>query len=182
MIAFTVLLGVIYPLFIYGIGHVFFHHKTHGSIVYDQDGVPIGSFLIGQNFSHPGYFHPRPSAAGKQGYDASRSSGRNLGPTSQKLFDTLKASADTVRKDNSLSKNAKLPGDAVCASGSGLDPHISVENAELQVSRIASLRRASPGIIRDVIEKHTEYRFLGLFGEKRINVLKINLALDNIDL
>ncbi len=177
---FTVLLGIIYPCFIWGIGQLFFHKKANGTLFYYQDGEVIGSELIGQNFSLPSYFHPRPSSAGDSGYDAANSSGSNLGPTSQKLIDTVRGRVAAYRSENSLSDSVLIPPDAVTCSGSGLDPHISLANAMLQAPRVASARGMEVADVRHLIKKYTEGRALGLFGEKRVNVLRLNLALDKI--
>lgn len=175
----TLLLGIIYPLFMYGIGQLFFHKTANGSLIL-QNGKVIGSEWIGQNFNQPTYFHPRPSSAGDKGYDAANSSGSNLGPTSQKLIDQIRDRATNYRAENQLGADILIPADAVTASASGLDPHISVENALLQASRIAQARNLPKEKIMQLIEKFTEGRDLGLFGEKRINVLRINLALDQM--
>ncbi len=176
----TVILGILYPLFIYGIGELFFHKKTNGTLFYDKVGKIVGSEWIGQNFTKPEYFHPRPSAAGDKGYDATSSSGSNLGPTSQKLVDTLKKRAADYRSENKLPPDAVIPADAVTASGSGLDPHISVSNALLQAARIAAARHLNTDQVKTLIEEFTEAPTWGLFGESRINVLRINLRLDEI--
>lgn len=174
----TILIGIIYPCFMWGIGELFFHQKTNGTLIHSQDGKVIGSEWIAQNFTSAKYFHPRPSNAGDKGYDASNSSGSNLGPTSQKLMDTLKQRADTYRTENNLTGD--VPADAVTASGSGLDPHISVANAQIQAARIAAARTISKETVDRLIRDFTEERTLSLFGEKRINVLRINLELDQL--
>jgi K+-transporting ATPase ATPase C chain len=181
LLFFTVLLGVLYPLFIYGIGQLAFHFKAQGSIIYDQNEKPLGSLLIGQNFTKPQYFHSRPSSAGT-GYDAANSSGSNLGPTSQKLIDTIKQRSRDYRLMNGLSADTLLPGDCVAGSGSGLDPHISFQNAVLQSSRVASARGMSQEAMEKLIKAHSYHAFLGLFGQKRVNVLKLNIALDQLNL
>src|SRR5689334_6482019 len=129
----------IYPLVVFGIGQALFHDKANGSLIVDKDGTIHGSRLLGQNFTDQKYFHPRPSAAGN-GYDAANSGGSNLGPTSQKLNDAIKDRVDAYRKENGLKESNSVPADAVTSSGSGLDPHISVRNAEIQVARIAKAR------------------------------------------
>jgi K+-transporting ATPase ATPase C chain len=180
LILLTLLLGIIYPLFMYGVGQLFFHRKANGTLFYYQNGKVLGSEWIAQGFTKPEYFHPRPSSAGDKGYDAANSSGSNLGPTSQKLADALKQRAGAYRSENKLSSDTPIPADAVTTSGSGLDPHISVTNALLQASRVASARSLAEGDVRDLIAKYTEGPTLGLFGESRINVLRVNLALDKI--
>ena len=175
----TLLTGIIYPLFIFGIGQIFFHKKANGTLFYYKDKEVIGSEWIGQNFIKPQYFHPRPSAAGN-GYDAANSSGSNLGPTSQKLIDSLRQRAASYRSENNLSSEAPIPADAVTASGSGLDPHISVKNAQLQAARVASARSMTLDSVNELIQQFTEGRTFGIFGEKRINVLRLNLELDKI--
>lgn len=174
----TFLLGIVYPFFMWGIGQIFFHKHANGTILYNEGGQAVGSAWIAQNFSTDPYFHPRPSAAGDNGYDASNSSGSNLGPTSQKLIDTLKQRAGDYRQTNRIPDGMAIPADAVTASGSGLDPHISVENAKLQVARVAAARNSSQEEVERFLEKFTEGRTLGIFGEKRVNVLRLNLALD----
>jgi K+-transporting ATPase ATPase C chain len=136
-----------------------------------------GSDLLGQMFSADKYFHPRPSAAGA-GYDAANSSGTNLGPTSQKLKDSVKSAVEQYRKENNLASNVLIPADAVTSSGSGLDPHISVKNAELQISRVAKARGLADAAIRALVEKFTDGRQFGVLGEAGVNVLRLNLALD----
>lgn len=180
LILLTVLLGVIYPCFIWGVGQIFFHKKANGTLFYYRDGTVIGSEWIGQNFSSVRYFHPRPSSAGNAGYDAANSSGSNLGPISWKLIDSVRARVSAYRSENSLSDDVKIPADAVTASGSGLDPHISVENALIQCRRVAAARSISIDQMKQLVENYIEGRSLGLFGEKRVNVLRLNLALDKI--
>jgi K+-transporting ATPase ATPase C chain len=171
----TFLLGIVYPVFMWGIGELFFHKKTNGNLFYYANGSVLGAELIAQNFTSDNYFHPRPSSAGS-GYDASNSSGSNLGPTSQSLIDTIKQRAADYRSQNHW--DGAIPADAITGSGSGLDPHISVENAQIQGARVASARGLSPEEMDALITKYTEGRGLWLFGEKRVNVLRINLALD----
>jgi K+-transporting ATPase ATPase C chain len=180
LLFFTLFLGIIYPYFMWGVGHIFFKETVNGSLIYRSDGKVLGSSLIGQNFEDPQYFHPRPSAAGK-GFQGDSSSGSNLGPTSQKLIDLLQERALLFRAENNLSNEEIIPSDAVTASGSGLDPHISVENARLQLKRVAKARSLPEITLYQLINDHTEGRFLGFFGAERINVLKMNLALDRID-
>jgi K+-transporting ATPase ATPase C chain len=169
----------LYPLVVFGISQALFHDKANGSLIVDQTGNVRGSKLLGQNFSDPKYFHPRPSAAGN-GYDAANSGGSNLGPTSQKLKDAIKERVDAYRKENSLSETEAVPADAVTASGSGLDPHISLQNAELQLPRVAKARGMSEANLREVVRQHTDGRDLGVFGDPGVNVLELNLALDSL--
>ena len=171
----TVLTGLIYPGIVTGLCQVLFPKQANGSLEY-KDGKVIGSTLIGQNFTKPEYFQPRPSAAGN-GYDATASSGSNLGPTSQKLVDRVKTSADKFRKENPAF-TATIPADLLTASGSGLDPHLSPESADAQVDRVARARGASAQDIRALLAQYTEGRDLGFLGEPRVNVLRLNEALD----
>jgi len=177
----TIILGIIccglYPLAVRGVAWALFSHKADGSLITDKSGKVLGSELLGQQFTSDKYFNSRPSAAGT-GYDATSSGGTNLGPTSQKLNDSVKAAVDAYRKQNNLPANALVPADAVTSSASGLDPHISLQNAALQVSRIAKARSLSPDQVASLVQKYTEGRDLGIFGEPRVNVLKLNLALD----
>ncbi|MBV9301490.1 MAG: K(+)-transporting ATPase subunit C [Acidobacteriaceae bacterium] len=172
----TVLTGLIYPGIVTGVCQLLFKDKADGSLIL-RNGQVIGSGLIGQNFAKPEYFHPRPSAAGNDGYDPTSSSGSNLGPTNQKLYDRIKASADQFRKDNP-DYSGPIPADALTTSASGLDPHISVANAEAQAERVAKARGANLPIIKKLIASATEHRDLGFLGEPRVNVLALNLALD----
>lgn len=176
MVVLTVLTGVIYPAVVTGIAQVAFPRAAHGSLV-TLDGKTVGSSLIGQNFSKPEYFHPRPSSAGTAGYDATASSGSNYGPTNQKLADRVKASVDQFRKENP-GHAGPIPADAVTASGSGLDPHISPANADIQAVRVAEARGVDPAAIRRIVAENTEGPWLGFIGEPRVNVLELNLALD----
>jgi K+-transporting ATPase ATPase C chain len=178
LLSFTLLLGIVYPLFVWGVSQVLFHGKSQGSLIYNEFGDPIGSKLIAQNFSKPEYFHPRPSSAGDHGYDATSSSGSNLGPTSKKLIDALRVRASSYRDENGLPEGAILPADAVTGSGSGLDPHISIENAHLQAPRVAAARNSTVEFVQVLLDEVVESPFLGLFGEKRVNVLLINRLLD----
>lgn len=171
----TVLTGMIYPGVVTGLCQRLFPNQANGSLVY-KGGKVIGSSLIGQNFSRPEYFQPRPSAAGN-GYDPTASSGSNLGPTSQKLADRVKASAEKFRKENPNFTDA-IPADLLTASASGLDPHLSPEAANAQADRIAQARGATPQDIRALIAQLTESRDLGFLGEPRVNVLRLNEALD----
>jgi K+-transporting ATPase ATPase C chain len=176
-IAFSALLGLAYPYAITGVSQAVFHRQANGSLV-TVNGQDVGSSLVGQNFASPAYFHPRPSAAGANGYDASASSGSNLGPSSQALATAVAGNVATVRQDNNLPGDAKVPVDAVTASGSGLDPHISPAYADVQVARVAQARSASEADVRKLVEKYTDAATFGVLGEPRVNVLKLNLALD----
>ncbi|HEY2712344.1 MAG TPA: K(+)-transporting ATPase subunit C [Chthoniobacterales bacterium] len=167
----------LYPLIVFGLGQALFRDKANGSLIFAQDGTIKGSKLLGQGFTDPKYFHPRPSAAGN-GYDAAGSSGSNLGPTSQKLADAVKDRVATYRAENGLGPNDPVPADAVTASGSGLDPHISPRNAELQVPRVAKARGIPPDQVRILVEQHTDKPDLVILGDPGVNVLQLNLALD----
>lgn len=169
----------LYPLIVFGVSQTFFRDKANGSLIVDAAGTIRGSKLLAQGFTDPKYFHPRPSAAGN-GYDAANSGGSNLGPTSQKLKDAIRDRIDAYRKENGLSANQNVPADAVTASGSGLDPHISTGNAEFQVPRVAKARGLSEDKVRELIRQYTEGRDLGILGEVGVNVLQLNLALDQL--
>ncbi len=177
-VLFTVLLGIVYPFVVYGIGQLFFVHHAEGTLLWREDGAVVGSHWIGQDFQKPIYFHPRPSS---NEYDGANSGGSNLGSTSQKLIDILQKRAMQYRLENNLAPEALIPADAVTTSGSGLDPHISIENALLQAPRIASARNQPVGKVRTLIEDLAEEPFLGLFGTQRVNVLVLNLALDTLN-
>ena len=199
VLVFTILTGLIFPFAITGIAQVAFPHQAKGSLI-EQNGKVVGSELIGQPFSAPGYFHPRPSAAGN-GYNTGKptdsytgSSGTNLGPTSSKLIKGIEDDpatkdvdesyagipqlAKTYREENGLPANAPVPADAVTRSASGLDPHISPANADLQVARVAKARGLGEDQVRKLVAENTDGRQLGVLGEARVNVLQLNLALD----
>jgi K+-transporting ATPase ATPase C chain len=169
----------LYPLIVFGISQAFFRDKANGSLIVDSGGIVHGSKLLGQGFADPKYFHPRPSAAGN-GYDAASSGGSNLGPTSQKLNDAIKDRVDGYRKENGLNADESVPADAVTASGSGLDPHISLRNAELQTPRVAKARAVSEEKLRELIRQNTDARDLGLLGDPGVNVLTLNRAVDSL--
>jgi potassium-transporting ATPase KdpC subunit len=171
----TVIFGLAYPLAVTGLAQVIFPDKANGSLLKRDDGTVIGSALIGQPFSSPGYFRPRPSAAGPAGYDAGASSGSNYGPTNQKLFERVKADVATLQTEN---PGSLVPVDLVTTSGSGLDPHISPAAAEFQVPRVARERRMSEEDVRRLVAANTAGRQFGLLGESRVNVLALNLDLD----
>ena len=169
-----------YPLIVTGISRVAFNDKADGSLIRDESGKIIGSALIGQNFTGEKYFHPRPSAAGTNGYDASSSSGSNLGPTSQKLAALIGERVAAYRTANDLAADQAIPADAVTASGSGLDPHISPANAALQAARVAKARNLPVEKVRELIQTHTDSPDLGILGDAGVHVLKLNLALDEL--
>ncbi len=172
----TLLVGVVYPLAVTGICQVAFPHQANGSLIISGSKV-IGSELIGQNFARPEYFHPRPSAAGSGGYDATASGGSNFGPTSQKLYDRVKAAAEKFRQENP-DYRGPIPADLLTTSASGLDPHISPASAGAQVARVAHARGMSEDEVERLVARYTEGPDFGLLGEPRVNVLKLNLALD----
>ena len=170
----------IYPLAVFGIGQLAFRDQANGSLIVGKDGTIHGSRLIGQQFTADKYFQTRPSDAGANGmaYDPTSSGGSNLGPTSQKLHDTIAQNISDYRTQNGLATNAPVPADAVTASASGLDPHISLPNAELQAPRVAKARGLGEDRVRELIRAHTDAPSLGFLGEPGVNVLTLNLALD----
>ena len=170
--------GLIYPAMVTGLAQLLFPRQAHGSLV-SVNGRIVGSVLIGQAFTRPQYFHSRPSAAGA-GYDGAASGGTNRGPTDRRLADTLVAGAVERALEQDGAVRGRIPSDMVTASASGLDPHISPANAELQVARVARARGVAADSVRVVVRRHTEGRQFGLFGEPRVNVLLLNLALDSI--
>jgi potassium-transporting ATPase KdpC subunit len=172
----AILLCGIYPLMVWALAQGVFPQKANGSLI-TRSGKVLGSSLIAQSFSGPAYIHPRPSAAG-DGYDAAASGGSNLGPTSQKLIDEVRGRVEQYRKENGLKESAPVPADAVTASASGLDPHISPKNANFQAHRVAQARGISEEAVRSKIKAHTEGHVLGFLGERRVNVLELNLDLD----
>jgi len=171
----TILLGIIYPLVVTGIAKALFPNKANGQLI-KRDGKVIGSRIIGQPFTGPGYFYSRPSAAGNNGYDAANSGGSNLGPTNQKLIDRVKQDTARLQAEN---PQQPVPIDLVTTSASGLDPDISPAAADFQVPRVARERSMNPDELRRLIAKHTESRQLGFLGEPRVNVLELNLDLDS---
>jgi K+-transporting ATPase ATPase C chain len=171
---FTLLLGVAYPLAITGVAQLAFPAQANGSLIRDAQGQVVGSALVGQPFAGARYLHPRPSAAG-DGYDASASSGSNLGPLNTDLAERIRTDADAIRADTGATV---IPADAVTTSASGLDPHISPAYARLQAARVAQARGVDVGAVQQVIDGHTEGALLGFIGQPRVNVLLTNRALD----
>lgn len=172
----TILLGLIYPLVVTGVAQLVFKDKANGQIV-RRNGEVIGSRIIAQPFTSAKYFHPRPSAAGTNGYDAANSGGTNYAPTNQKLIDRVRADAASLQAEN---PGQPIPVDLITTSASGLDPEISPAAAEFQVLRVARERGLAESTVRQLVQQHTEQRDLGLFGEPRVNVLELNLALDEL--
>jgi potassium-transporting ATPase KdpC subunit len=175
-LATTVLLGILYPLAVTGLAQIFFPRQANGELI-QAGGKVVGSQLIGQPFTSPGYFYSRPSAAGSAGYDATQSTGSNLGPTNQALITRVAASVKQMQADN---PGVPIPVDLVTSSGSGLDPAISPAAADFQVPRVAHERTMSQDDVRALVKKHTEGRQLGFLGEPRVNVLELNLDLDSV--
>ena len=167
----------VYPLVVFGIGHLAFRDQADGSLIVDAQGVVRGSRLLGQTFTNAVYFHPRPSAAGT-GYDAANSGGSNLGPTSRKLRDAIAARVRAYREENGLGENDPVPADAVTASGSGLDPDISPESARLQIPRVAAARGLPPATVAALVAANEEGRQFGFLGDPGVNIVRLNAALD----
>jgi len=174
-IATTVLLGIFYPLLVTGLAQLIYPKRANGSLIRGKDEVVIGSHLIGQPFSRPGYFHSRPSTAGAAGYDASASGGSNLGPTNAQLITRVNGDVAKLQAEN---PGTLIPVDMVTTSASGLDPHITPAAAEFQIKRVAAERKVLETEIANVVAEHTENRQWGFLGEARVNVLELNLALD----
>lgn len=177
LVVFTVLTGVVYPLFVTGIAQTLFPRQAEGSLLRDSQGRVIGSTLLGQQCTDPRYFHPRPSAAGN-GYDPTQSGASNLGPTNQQFISTVQERANAYRQENGLAPDTPVPVDAVTASGSGLDPDISLANALLQVHRVATARGLPDDAVKSLVERLARRPWFGILGEPRVNVLELNRALD----
>src|SRR5271154_2963630 len=179
---FAVILCGLYPLVVFAAGQLLFSHQANGSLLLDKSGAIRGSALLAQNFTGAQYFHPRPSAAGANGFDATSSSGSNLGPTSSNLVANITQNLANYRAENNLATNAIVPADAVTESASGLDPHISPANAEIQIARVAKARGIFEEKLRELVKQNTSGRDFGLFGEPRVNVMTLNFALDQLPL
>jgi K+-transporting ATPase ATPase C chain len=177
---FAVICCGLYPLVVFAASQLLFPHQANGSLLVDKSGAVRGSALLAQNFTGAQYFHPRPSAAGANGYDPTSSSGSNLGPTSSNLVANITGNIATYRSDNNMATNAPVPADAVTESASGLDPHISVANAEIQIARVAKARGLSVDRVRELVKQNKAGRDLGVFGEPRVNVMTLNFALDHL--
>lgn len=179
-IFFAIVVCGLYPLIVFGLGQLMFPRQANGSLMVDKSGTVVGSELLCQNFTGEKYFHPRPSAAGNNGYDPTSSGGSNLGPTSGTLYTNITQNIAGYRSDNGLPTNVPVPADAVTESASGLDPDISVANAELQIPRVAKVRGLSQDAVRKLVRENTSGRDLGVFGEPRVNVVTLNFALDGL--
>ena len=179
-IFFAIICCGLYPLVVYGAAQLLFPHQANGSLLVDKSGAIRGSELLAQNFTGTRYFHPRPSAAGANGYDPTSSSGSNLGPTSSNLVANITGNIAAYRSDNNLATNVPVPADAVTESASGLDPHITPANAEIQIARVAKARGLSEERVRELVKQNTAGRDLGVFGEPRVNVMTLNFALDGL--
>jgi K+-transporting ATPase ATPase C chain len=177
---FAVILCGFYPFIVFGAAQLLFPHQANGSLLVDKSGAVRGSALLAQNFTGAQYFHPRPSAAGANGYDATSSSGSNLGPTSSNLVANITQNIANYRGENGLRANIPVPADAVTASGSGLDPDISPENAALQIPRVAKARGMSENQVRQLVRQNTDKRDFGIWGQPRVNVMTLNFALDQL--
>jgi K+-transporting ATPase ATPase C chain len=187
VVVLTVLCGLAFPLFVTGVAHVFWNDKARGSLV-ERDGKVVGSSLIAQSFTRPEYFHPRPSAAGSAATGAEpddptavASGPSNAGPTNREFLALVSKRVKAYRRENGLPADTRVPVDAVTASGSGLDPQISVANARLQASRVARARGITEDQVQHLVDEHTEHASLGFLGEKGVNVLELNLALDAVE-
>jgi potassium-transporting ATPase KdpC subunit len=179
-IFFAIICCGVYPLVVFAAGQMLFPHQANGSLLVDKSGAIRGSALLAQNFTGAQYFHPRPSAAGANGFDATSSSGSNLGPTSSNLVANITQNIANYRTENNLVTNAIVPADAVTESASGLDPHISPANAEIQIPRVVKARRISEEQLRELVKQNTSGRDLGVFGEPCVNVMTLNFALDQL--